>query len=230
MPPDLCRLYGLSTHYRHPSIANASLASGRNGAAEKKSWEKPLVFEIIELKTLYSGWTKFLIAQVQTPGGGTVHREIEDHGAAACVLPYDSKRRTAILVRQFRAPVRMMGEEQDILEAIAGIVEKELPALTAKREAQEEAGLRLGELEPAGTHWTAPGISTERMTLFLAPYHETNRVGDGGGLDHEHEQIAVVEIGLDELANRADHGELNDLKTFALVQTLRLRRPELFGI
>jgi len=188
-----------------------------------------LAFEIIDLKTLYSGWTKFLIARVRTPGGGTVNREIEDHGAAACVLPYDPERRTAILIRQFRAPVRLMGEQSDILEAIAGIVEDEPSETTAKREAQEEAGLRLGELEPTGTHWTAPGISTERMSLFLAPYNETNRIGDGGGLDHEHEQIAVVEMELDELAKRADHGELNDLKTFALVQTLRLRRPELFG-
>ena len=187
-----------------------------------------MAFEIIDLKTVYSGWTKFLIAQVQTPGGETVIREIEDHGVAASVLPYDAERRTAILVRQFRAPVRMMGEQQEILEAIAGIVEDELPEVTARREAQEEAGLRLGALESSGTHWTAPGISTERMALFLAPYCEANRIGDGGGLGREHEQIAVVEIELNELAKRADHGELNDLKTFALVQTLRLRHPELF--
>ena len=67
------------------------------------------------------------------------------------------------------------------------------------------------------------------MALFLAPYHASQRIGDGGGLESEHEQITVEEIKLDELAERADNGELNDLKTFALVQTLRLRHPELFG-
>ncbi len=188
-----------------------------------------MAFEIIDLKTIYSGWTKFLIASVRTPGGETVEREVEDHGAAACVLPYDPGRRTAILVHQFRAPVRMAGEEQELLEAIAGIVEDDHPSLTAKREALEEAGLQLDILEPAGTHWTAPGISTERMALFLAPYRDSHRIGVGGGLSHEHEQISVVEIELGELAKRADNGELNDLKTFALVQTLRLRRPELFA-
>ena len=187
-----------------------------------------MAFEITDLKTLYSGWTNFLIAQVRTPGGEMIQREIEDHGPAAGVLPYDPERRTAILVRQFRAPVRMLGEERHILEVIAGIVEGEPPSLTAQREAEEEAGLRLGALEPAGTYWTAPGISTERMALFLAPYRDTNRIGDGGGLSQEHEQIAVVEIELNDLAKRADCGELSDLKTFALVQTLRLRRPELF--
>ena len=188
-----------------------------------------MAFEIIDLKTNYSGWSKLLIATVRTPGGETIERQIEDHGAAACVLPYDSERRTAILVHQFRAPVRIAGEEQELLEAIAGIVEDETPSRTAKREALEEAGLQLGTLEHAGTHWTAPGISTERMALFLAPYRASHRIGAGGGLSHEHEQISVVEIELDELAKRADNGELNDLKTFALVQTLRLRRPELFA-
>ncbi len=191
--------------------------------------ENPLTFEIIDLKTIYSGWARFLIASVRTPGGGIVERQIEDHGAAVCVLPYDQERRTAILVRQFRAPVRMAGEKQDLLEAIAGIVEDKDPSQTAKREAQEEAGLRLNTLEPAGTHWTAPGISTERMALFLAPYRNAHRIGDGGGLSQEHEKISVVEIALDDLARCAENGELNDLKTFALVQTLRLRRPELFA-
>ena len=186
-------------------------------------------FEIAGLKTLYKGWTEFMIVTVRMPGGETIEREVEDHGAAAAVLPYDPERRTAILVRQFRAPVCVARESQDLLEAIAGIVENENPSKTASREAMEEAGLELETLEPAGTHWTAPGISTERITLFLAPYRASQKTGDGGGIESEHERITVEEIKLDELAKRADNGELNDLKTFALVQTLRLRHPELFA-
>jgi nudix-type nucleoside diphosphatase (YffH/AdpP family) len=195
---------------------------------DKPIKEKILGFEIAGLKTLYKGWTEFMIVTVRMPGGETIEREVEDHGAAAAVLPYDPERRTAILVRQFRAPVCVARESQDLLEAIAGIVENENPSKTASREAMEEAGLELDTLEPAGTHWTAPGISTERMALFLAPYRASQRTGDGGGIESEHEQIAVEEIKLTELAERADNGELNDLKTFALVQTLRLRHPKLF--
>ena len=186
-------------------------------------------FEITGLKTLHKGWTEFVIASIRTPDGETIECEIEDHGMAASVLPYDPERRTAILVRQFRAPVCMAGEKQETLEAIAGIVDDESPDDAALREAMEEAGLELSILEPAGLHWTMPGISTERMALFLAPYSASQRTGEGGGLEHEHEYIIVEEIALDELAKRADNGELNDLKTFALVQTLRLRHPELFG-
>jgi hypothetical protein len=86
----------------------------------------------------------------------------------------------------------------------------------------------LSALEPVGAPWSTPGVSTERIHLFLAPYAHADRVGEGGGLPEEHEDIAVVEITLGDLAAMADRGEIADLKTLALVQTLRLRRSELF--
>jgi hypothetical protein len=73
-----------------------------------------------------------------------------------------------------------------------------------------------------------PGISTETIHLFLAAYSATDRVAAGGGLEAENEEIDVVEMALAELAAMADAGRLGDLKTLALVQSLRLRRPELF--
>jgi hypothetical protein len=54
-------------------------------------------------------------------------------------------------------------------------------------------------------------------------------VSGGGGAKGEHEDITVMELALRELAAMADAGTLADMKTFALVQTLRLRRPELFA-
>jgi nudix-type nucleoside diphosphatase (YffH/AdpP family) len=131
---------------------------------DKTPKEEILGFEITGLKTVHKGWTEFVIASV---------------------LPYDPERRTAILVRQFRAPVCMAGKKHEVLEAIAGIVENENPDDAALREAMEEAGLELEILEPAGLHWTMPGISTERMALFLAPYRASQRTGEGGGLEHE---------------------------------------------
>ena len=74
-----------------------------------------------------------------------------------------------------------------------------------------------------------PGISTERMHLFLAPYGQADRIGAGGGLKDEHEDISINEVDLDELAAMADDGRLTDMKTLLLAQTLRLRRPDLFS-
>jgi nudix-type nucleoside diphosphatase (YffH/AdpP family) len=144
------------------------------------------------------------------------------------VLPYDAERRAALLVCQFRAPVLAAAGEVMLLEAIAGLTDGEAPDKAARREAIEETGVRLKALEAVGTVWTMPGLSTERMHLYLAPYTRIDRVGEGGGADGENENITVLELPLHELAAMADSGALADMKTLALVQTLRLKRPGLF--
>jgi nudix-type nucleoside diphosphatase (YffH/AdpP family) len=185
--------------------------------------------EVLATRTLHKGWGKFLLVDMRLPNGAEVEREIEDHGSAISVLAYNPTRRTAILVSQFRAPVFLTRAQETVLEAIAGGIEESDPAACARREAMEEAGLRLRDLEHLTTAWTMPGISTERVDLYLAVYDDADRVGDGGGVVDEHEDITVVELALDELAAMADDKRLEDMKTLVLVQTLRLRRPDLFA-
>ena len=185
--------------------------------------------EIEKIETIHKGWSTYSIAHIRMPGGQRFTRELEDHGNAVAVLPYDPLRRRAILVRQFRAPVYVVAQEPDLLEVIAGILDEADAGDAARREAQEETGLVLTELEHVGRLWSSPGICTERMDLFLAPYAHADRTGEGGGLAHEHEDITVVELPLDALAAAADNGQLVDMKSFALVQSLRLRHPDLFG-
>ncbi|GMA77272.1 hypothetical protein GCM10025880_36890 [Methylorubrum aminovorans] len=60
--------------------------------------------EIRGTRTVHDGWASFVVAEVTTPEGAEVTREIEDHGEAVCVLPYDPERRVALLIRQFRVP------------------------------------------------------------------------------------------------------------------------------
>jgi nudix-type nucleoside diphosphatase (YffH/AdpP family) len=184
--------------------------------------------DILSTRSVYRGWLSLSIATVRGNDGRIFERVIEHHGSSACVLPYDPDRRTAILVSQFRAPVCFEADQKSLLESIAGMTDGEEPGAAATREAFEEAGLKLSELEPAGTVWVMPGVSTERISLFLACYASADRVAGGGGQQDEHEDITVIELGLGELAAMADSGALNDLKTLALVQTLRVRRPELF--
>jgi len=188
-----------------------------------------MTFRIISTATVHAGRSKFLILTVRLPDGQTMRREVEDHGAAVCVLPYDPERRTAILVRQFRAPVFLAAQQEELLEAIAGIVESDDPAACGRREAMEEAGLALKAMEHVGSAWTMPGVSTERMHLYVAPYGAADRTGPGGGLADAHEHTTMVELPLAELVACADDGRLDDMKTLMLVQTLRLRHPELFA-
>ena len=139
-------------------------------------------------------------------------------------------RRTALLVELFRAPGLYAGGSGLVVEAIAGIVDAgETPEAAARREAMEEAGVRLDTLEFVGEVWTTPGISTERMSLYLAAHAAGDRVAAGGGAAGEHENITVLERPLAELGAELEAGRIGDMKLLALVQALRLRRPELFG-
>lgn len=186
-------------------------------------------FEIIGTKTVFSGWNRLLLVTARTQAGAVVTRSVEDHGAAVAVLPYDPEAGTALLVRQVRLPVELAGEPEAFLEVPAGLMESDDAPSCARREAMEECGLRLSELTAVGPVFPMPGISTERMHLFLARHSRADRVGGGGGLVEENEEIEVVEVPLADLARLADAGALRDLKTLALVQTLRLREPGLFN-
>lgn len=180
-------------------------------------------------RILHAGWSRFVLATVALADGTRYDREVEHHGDAAAILPYDPARRVAILVSQLRVATLYVGSSAHVLEVPAGLLDEDDPAACARREAEEEAGLALRELEPAGSCWALPGISTERLHLYLAPYGASDRTSAGGGLAAENEHIAVHELPLRELAAMADDGRLVDMKTLLLVQTLRLRRPELFA-
>jgi nudix-type nucleoside diphosphatase (YffH/AdpP family) len=184
---------------------------------------------ITGVKSLYDGWSKLLKLTIATPDGRSMEREVEDHGAAVAVLPYDPERRTVVLVSQLRVPVMHVEGRSDMVETIAGMLDGGEPAEVARREAMEEAGLRLETLEPVGRAWSAPGITTERVSLFLARYSAADRVAEGGGLAEEHEEIEVLEIGIDELAGMLERRGIDDMKTLILAQALQLRHPELFA-
>ncbi|MBE7183019.1 MAG: NUDIX hydrolase [Methylobacterium mesophilicum] len=182
---------------------------------------------IERVDTIHEGWGRFLMLHLRTEDGARFTRQVEDHGDAACVLPYDPARRCVMLVRQPRAPLLFKGEGESLWEAPAGILDEPDAAACARREALEEAGLRLDALEPLGAFWPMPGTATERIHLFLAPYGAADRIAEGGGLADENEAIELSEMGFAEAFAAADAGRIADLKTWALLQALRLRHPEL---
>ena len=180
-------------------------------------------------RVIFKGWTTFGVATITERDGSLVERVLEDHGSAACVLPYDPVRRVALLVVQTRVGPIGAGLPGELAEAPAGGLDDDLPVAAAIREAFEEAGVRLQTLEPIGSPFTMPSISTERLHLFLAPYADEDRIGAGGGLAHEGEYVTVEEVALADLAASAAAGTIGDLKTLALVQALMLRHPHLFA-
>jgi nudix-type nucleoside diphosphatase (YffH/AdpP family) len=185
---------------------------------------------LLERKLVYSGWGRFLLLDVALGDGRKAERQIEDHGEAAAVLPYDAERRVALVCRQPRIGPLYSGFEPHLVEAAAGVIDPgEEAAATAVREAFEELGVKLGAVEPVVAAWSMPAVSSERIHLFLAPFRAVDRVTAGGGMAEEGEEIEVLERPLADLLRAADAGTLPDIKTLALVWALARRRPELFA-
>lgn len=168
------------------------------------------------------------MATVRMDDGSVAEREVVEHPDGAAVLLYNPGKRTALLVTELRPPVELVGEPR-MLEVVAGKIDEGDAEACARREAEEEAGVRVSKLEWVGRFWATPASSTERVDYFLAAFSEDDRTSRGGGLEDEQEMLRVREVPLSELWHDARAGRLADAKTFLLLQALRLRRPELFA-
>lgn len=184
---------------------------------------------ILDRRVVYAGYLTVERLRVRLADHAIVTREIEHHGNAVAVLPYDPVRRCGLIVRLFRAPVFSQTGLETLDEACAGMIGRESEEEATRREAFEELGVSLTTLESVARVWPSPGVSTERQSLFLAAYAAADRNGKGGGVAGEHEGITVVERSLDDLAGDADAGRVTDGKLFTLILTLRSRRPDLFA-
>ena len=188
-----------------------------------------MTIEIIDRKTLYSGYLTIESVKVRLPDGAEIVREVESHGEAVTVLPYDPRRRCALTASLFRAPVFAVSGRETIEEPCAGMIDQGEDAATAvRREAHEELGVVLSELEFIGRIYSTPGVSTERVSLYLAPYSLSDRIGAGGGAPGEEENITVNERSLASLSEDLDAARLDNALLLQLVMALRLRHPELF--
>lgn len=184
---------------------------------------------IINSRLAYDGYAKVTVLRLAGDDGAEHSREVVSIGQSACVLPYDEERKVALVVRLPRAPLIAEGITENLVEAPAGMLSPgESAEACIRREAMEEAGVRLGALEPVAVCWPSPGVLAERSHLFLAPYRLADRINAGGGLPEENELITVEEKPLAELWRGYHHGEIDDLKTLALLLALHARRPELF--
>lgn len=141
---------------------------------------------------------------VRLPDGALAPREIVLHRGAAAVVAVDDAG-FVTLVRQHRVAV---GEVT--LEIPAGKLDApgEDPLVCAKRELEEETGLRAQRWQPLTVLLTTPGFSSERIALYLA-------TGLSAAKAHpdEDEFLDVVRMPLDEAIGRVMRGELRDGKS-----------------
>ena len=155
----------------------------------------------------------------------TQSREAYDRGNGATILLYNKEQRTVILTRQFRLPTFVNGNESGMLiEACAGLLDKDNAEDCIRRETEEETGYKITEVKKIFEAYMSPGSVTEILYFFIAEYTKSMKVTDGGGAVHEEENIEVLEIDFNEAINMIDTGEIKDGKTIMLLQYLKLHR------
>jgi nudix-type nucleoside diphosphatase (YffH/AdpP family) len=156
-----------------------------------------------------------------------LRREVYGIGDCVAVLPFDPRRDTVLLTRQFRFPAQVNGDAPRMIEACAGMVEgDDDPPGAVRKEAQQEMGCGLRELRELFTLYMSPGATTEKLHFFTAEYDPGERSGGGGGLHEEGEDIEVLELPLAEAWAMVGRGEIVDSKTVLLLQHLLLARGE----
>jgi 8-oxo-dGDP phosphatase len=101
---------------------------------------------------------------VRMPGGEVAAREVIEHPGAVAIVALDPQQRV-LMIRQYRHPVgRLLWEVPAGLRDVAG----EPLLVTAKRELLEEVGYQAEQWQVLTDTYSSPGISTERIRVFLA--------------------------------------------------------------
>jgi GDP-mannose pyrophosphatase NudK len=150
-------------------------------------------------------------------------REAYDRGNGAVILLYNQAEKTVILTRQFRLPTYINGNPDGMLiEACAGLLDKDNAEECIRRETEEETGYKIGEVKKVFEAYMSPGSVTEILYFFIAEYTKDMKVSEGGGLEEEAENIEVLELSFEECLNRLRQREIKDAKTIMLLQYMQL--------
>lgn len=152
----------------------------------------------------------------------TMTRETYDRGNGAVALLYNRARRTVLLTRQFRFPAYVNQHDGYLIEAPAGMLDDAHPEERMHAELEEETGHKVAKLQQVFDVFMSPGSVTERLHFFVGEYDAGSQVGSGGGLEHEGEDIEVIELDAAQALAMTASGEIMDGKTIMLLQYLHL--------
>jgi ADP-ribose pyrophosphatase len=185
-----------------------------------------LVERVVDSRVLHKGrYLEFRVDTIERADGSRSERDIAGHPGAVAIVAIDEDGRV-LLVRQWRTPA-----ERVLLEIPAGTLDVDAatgaiedPDLAARRELEEETGYRAGRWKRLTAFFTAPGFTSEHMTLYLAtelsPAHPDERLGPD-----EDEHLRLERRTLAEALDAVDRGEIADAKSIVGLLWVARGRP-----
>jgi 8-oxo-dGDP phosphatase len=164
-------------------------------------------FRFVSSTVLYTGPIFRLVDdEILAPNGASFRRQIIRHNGAVAVVPLHDDG-TVTVIRQYRASV---GER--LLEIPAGLLDRPGEPLdeAARRELREEVGLTCERLDHLCTYLAAPGLTDERVVIFVA--RGLTEVDDERH-GPEEDDLVVERLAMADVMDLIDRGELVDGKT-----------------
>ncbi|WP_318484016.1 ADP-ribose diphosphatase [Photobacterium leiognathi] len=200
--------------------------------------EKPQSFsmedvEILAKETVYQGFfkmVKYRFRHKLFAGGwsGEISREMFARGHAAALLPYDPITDEVVLIEQFRVGAMAAGCEPWQLEIVAGMIDHQDESAedVVKREAVEEAGLTVAELEKVTRYLSSSGGCSEMLDIFVGTVDST-QAGGIHGLAEESEDIRVHVVSREQAYEWVESGKIENAASIIALQWLQLNYSRL---
>ena len=162
--------------------------------------------------------------------GVSQERDVLTAGKVVLVIPVDRERREVVMLRQFRLPAHLANGAGDLVELVAGRVEKgETLAEAARRECQEEIGATPKKVVELFSYLSSPGVTDEEVTVFLADV-DAAQAHEGAHVTSENEQLYVWRAPIDAAIEALDrHGVRGAPLTIGL-QWLALNRGRIMDL
>lgn len=199
---------------------------------EKSSGPVKPTVEILEKRVCHDGFFRMEHYRLRHRlfGGGMspeLERELFERGHAAALLPYDPHLDRVVLLEQFRIGALEASRGPWLLEIVAGIIEEgETPEQVVVREALEEAGCGVFDLEPICNYYVSPGGTSETIALYCGKV-DASAVGGVHGLVDEGEDIRAFSVPFDEAAAMVGDGRINSASPIIALQWLAMNRQRL---
>ncbi len=190
-------------------------------------------FDLLDRETLFQGYFRLDRFRVRTEsyaGGwsGPFSREVLDRGNKVVgILLFDPQHDKIVMVEQFRAALMAKKDDPFLMELVAGVVDPgETPEAAARREALEEAGCHVSDMQKLFTYYTSPGCMSEQLTLFVgrctAPMDKSVF-----GVREENEDILVHVLDAAVAISYLYSGKLRDASSIIAMQWFALQHTSL---
>lgn len=187
--------------------------------------------EVLSKEPLFQGFFKMIKYRFRHKlfAGGwsdVIEREMFERGHAAAMLPYDPIRDEVVLIEQIRVGA-LEHKHPWQLEIVAGMIDSEESADdVVRREAQEEAGLEVGQLVSLVSYYPSAGGCSEKLDVFVGQV-DASKADGIHGLDDENEDIRVHVMSRVQAYELVKQGKIENGASIIALQWLELNHLQL---